>query len=128
MNEKIMHLATSSAPATGVTYEREAVRRLAYCIAEIRKHQAELQAQTIHVLLEIALQPDITMAELMKKTGLSQSSCSRNVMLLTDRDRHDKPGLGMVKSMPDPSDHRRKIARLTPKGETLIAQLADFVR
>jgi DNA-binding MarR family transcriptional regulator len=128
MTDMPMNLATDSAPASTVSYEKLAVKRLANCIVEIRKHQAELQAQTIHVLLEVAIQPGLNMSELMRKTGLSQASCSRNVMLLSDRDRHDKPGLGLVRSELDPIDNRRKIVRLTPKGETLVSQLADLVR
>lgn len=117
--------STSSTPAR---YDKLAVRRLARCIAELRALHSEIQAQTIHVLLEVAIQPDITMGGLVKKTGLAQASCSRNVSLLSIRDRHDRPGLGLVESEEDPAERRRKIVRLTPNGQELIALLADIVR
>ncbi|OUE44484.1 hypothetical protein BZY95_06355 [Billgrantia desiderata SP1] len=109
-------------------FDRLAVRRLARCIAEIRELHPEIQAQSIHLLLEVAIQPDITMGELIRKTHLSQASCSRNVSLLSDMDRHDRPGLGLVEAREDPAERRRKIVRLTPKGRELIAQLADIIR
>ncbi|EWG97932.1 MarR family winged helix-turn-helix transcriptional regulator [Halomonas sp. BC04] len=129
MNDSTIDLAagTTNSPIPA-HYDKLAVRRLARCIAEIRAVQSEIQAQSIHVLLEVAIQPEITMGGLIKKTGLSQASCSRNVTLLSDQDRHGKPGLGLVEAEEDPAERRRKIVRLTPKGKELIALLADIVR
>lgn len=109
-------------------YDKLAVQRLARCIKELRELNSEIQAQAVHLLLEIAIQPDITMSQLCVKTRLSQASCSRNVSLLSLNARHDRPGLGLVKAEEDPRERRRKIVRLTPKGEELIASLADIVR
>jgi DNA-binding MarR family transcriptional regulator len=128
MNDLPMPPPAEASLATRVSYERQAVRRLARCISEIRELHPEIQAQTIHVLLEVAIQPGITMRQLLKKTSLSQSSCSRNVSLLTDRDRHGNHGLGLVEAKEDPAERRRKIVTLTPKGQELIALLADIVR
>lgn len=113
--------------ASQISYEKQAVRLLAHCISEIRELHPEIQAQTIHVLLEVAIQPGITMGQLMKKTLLSQSSCSRNVSLLADWNRHGYPGLGLVKTKEDPTERRRKIVTLTLKGRELVALLADIV-
>lgn len=114
--------------ASRISYEKQTVRRLARCISEIRELHPEIQAQTFHVLLEVAIQPGITMSQLLKKTSLSQSSCSRNVSLLADTDRHGNPGLGLVEAKEDPIERRRKIVTLTLKGQELIALLADIVR
>lgn len=108
--------------------DRLALKRLVSCISEIRRLHPEIQSQTIHLLLEVAIQPDITMSELIRKTNLSQASCSHNVSLLSNRDRDNKPGLGLVESREDPAERRRRIVKLTQKGQELMASLADLIR
>lgn len=130
MPDERQHDGPCRASANPARYDKLAVRRLARCIAELRAIHSEVPTQTIHVLLEVAIQPDITMGELVKKTRLSQASCSRNVALLSNREAEGdvKAGLGLVESEEDPVERRRKIVRLTPKGQELIALLADIVR
>lgn len=39
-----------------------------------------------------------------------------------------KPGLDLVYTQEDPSERRRKLARLTAKGEELVSLVVDSVR
>jgi DNA-binding MarR family transcriptional regulator len=73
-------------------------------------------------LLTIAREPGLTMQTLAKRTGLAQSSCSRNVAMLSLWHRLKKPGFDLVESVDDPRERRRKIIFLTLKGQRLVTK------
>ncbi|MYL24376.1 hypothetical protein GLV89_11380 [Halomonas alkaliantarctica] len=118
----MMELSTTT-PDTPIICDKLTVGQLARFIGEFRELRSEIQAKTIHLLLEIAKQPGITISELGMRTGLSRVSCSRSVSLLYRRDRHGKPGLGLVRSDEDPVKPRRNVVRLTKEGQELFARL-----
>jgi DNA-binding MarR family transcriptional regulator len=102
--------------------------RAAHFIAQFRSLSSDLPIQTAVIFMTIAQEPGITVKTLMRKTKLSQSSCSRNIALLSKIDRHGKPGHGMVEARADPSDSRRQMIYLTPKGVEFTAILKDILR
>ncbi|OIN07922.1 MarR family winged helix-turn-helix transcriptional regulator [Oceanisphaera psychrotolerans] len=106
--------------------ERIALRRLAQSIGEIREASSDLTLQAAHMFLLIAVQPGITSKEIIRETGFSQSSCSRNLAMLSKIHRLGKPGLDLVTAEEDPAERRRKALRLTSKGKELAARLADI--
>ena len=108
--------------------DRIAIHRLLSAVEEIRNISTDMPMQTLHILLLVAANPGITIAELIKKTGLSQSSCSRNLALLSKTHRLGKPGLDLAEAREDPRERRRKVVRLTPKGRETVALIADSVR
>ncbi|WP_114417533.1 MarR family transcriptional regulator [Marinospirillum perlucidum] len=91
------------------------IKRLLGAVAAIREVAPEIGIQAVHLLLEVARKPGITVSELISKTGLSQSSCSRNLALLSAQHRLGKPGLNLVYTQDDPKERRRKLAYLTEK-------------
>jgi DNA-binding MarR family transcriptional regulator len=76
-----------------------------------------------HALLCIALRPGITMQELGREIGVSQSSTSRNAQTLGQWHRAGKPGYGVIETVEDPRDTRRKIMFLTAKGRDVIGKV-----
>jgi DNA-binding MarR family transcriptional regulator len=94
---------------------------------EFRKLDPCLQMQTAAVFLTIAHENGINMAKIGEITGLGQSSCSRNVAALSKFNRLNKPGLGLVKASEDPTERRRKIVTLTPKGKQVAKALQLFI-
>lgn len=108
-------------------YDRTALERLSRCIKELRRLSPELPIQAAHVFLTVATEPGASTPELMRRTGLAQSSCSRNVALLSDRHRKGRPGLGLVTAECDPFDGRRHIMRLTAQGTALAQTLATII-
>ncbi|NOJ48431.1 MarR family winged helix-turn-helix transcriptional regulator [Bradyrhizobium archetypum] len=80
-------------------------------------------AQTVTCLLVIASRPGITMQELAEETGLSQSSCSRNVAVLSRWETYGKPGLGLVEAFEEPRERRRKIVYLTADGQQKVQSI-----
>ena len=79
--------------------------------------------QQADVLLAIAAKPGLTMNELSKLTGLSQSSISRNVSAMSKYHRLGKEGLNLVEAVTDPRETRRRLVYLTPHGKMFITKL-----
>lgn len=122
------YVSDSETEAAERVTARIGIIRLIGAVTVIREVAPEIGIQAVHLLLEVARKPGITVGELMRKTGLSQSSCSRNLALLSAQHRLGKPGLDLVYTQEDPSERRRKLARLTPKGEELVSLVVDSVR
>ena len=122
------HIPDNEGEATERVAARICITRLIGAVTVIREVAPDIGIQAVHMLLEVARKPGITVSELIRKTGLSQSSCSRNLALLSAQHRLGKPGLDLVYTQEDPSERRRKLARLTPKGEELVSLVVDSVR
>lgn len=122
------HIPDIEGEATERVAARIGITRLIGAVVVIREVAPDIGIQAVHMLLEVARKPGITVSELIRKTGLSQSSCSRNLALLSAQHRLGKPGLDLVYTQEDPSERRRKLARLTPKGEELVSLVVDSVR
>lgn len=88
-----------------------------------------LSASTVLMLLYVMQYPDSTVKKLEQVTGLSRSSASRHVLVLTERgDRaRSRPGLGLVTTYEDAVDARVKRVKLTPKGQKLASDIAKIM-
>jgi DNA-binding MarR family transcriptional regulator len=100
------------------------LNKLSLALSVIRVLDDSIPAQTLAVFLEIARhgKDGISVAELATTCGLAGSSASRNVAALSEWHWLKRPGLGLVVAECDPMDTRRKIIRLTAKGERVVAQ------
>lgn len=65
--------------------------------------------------------------ELEAKGGFSRASSSRYAKTLSDKDRHQKPGLMVVTYERDPKDDRRKIMRISKKGKLILEQVKNVL-
>jgi DNA-binding MarR family transcriptional regulator len=79
-----------------------------------------MPSQTAECLLVIAANPGISMQKLQDETGLAQSSCSRNVAMLSKWHRLGKPGYDLVEAVDDPNERRRKIVFLNKNGQRAV--------
>lgn len=96
-------------------------------LKRFREHDPEMQMQTAQTFITVALNPGISMTELSEKVGISQASCSRNVAALSRVHRLNKPGLDLVVAAEDPMERRRKVVKLTPKGQRLAEALTKLL-
>lgn len=87
----------------------------------VRKQGELLTHQALQILLNIMVQPGITMQGLERPTGLNLSSVSRNLQALGEWHRLGRPGLNFVETADDPTERRRKIAFLTKKGREFLS-------
>jgi DNA-binding MarR family transcriptional regulator len=96
-------------------------------LAALREIDPYLPTQTAECLLTVALQPGLSMAQLAERTGLAQSSCSRNVSALSKWHRMGKEGYDLVEAVDDPRERRRKIIFLTTKGKMLVQTVLQTI-
>lgn len=96
-------------------------------LEEFRKLDPEMPLQTAATFLTIALEEGITMKRLGEKLGISQSSCSRNVAVLSKHHRLNKPGHDLVYAAEDPVERRRKIVCLTAKGKRILESIVNIL-
>jgi len=97
-------------------------------MAEFRKLDNEIQAQTVQTFLAIAMnkKDKVPMADLSEILGVSQASCSRNVAFFTDWTRKKVKGPNLLASREDPMERRRKLVYLTPKGKQFYNSLENI--
>ena len=80
------------------------------------------------LLFDVALYPDEPQMERAKRLNLDKTTVSRGLARLAQfGDRSGAP-LQLVMEYPDPNSRRRMLARLTPKGEALIKQVAKVAK
>jgi len=85
----------------------------------------DLQVQTVSTLLHIAMNRELPMQDLERRTGLSQAAVSRNVARLGGGLSISAPGLGLIEAYEDPAYRRRKLVRLTPRGAAFARELSE---
>ena len=105
------------------TTKKDAVFAVTRIITMLRTLSPGMPMQQADILFQIAIHPGLTMAELVKRTGLSQSSVSRNVAALSKYHRLGEPGLDLVETLNDPRDPRRRLMFLNTNGKTFITKL-----
>lgn len=86
----------------------------------------ELPIQMAVVFLQISIHKEIAMKDLMKITGLSQASISRNIAALSELHRMDKPGYNLIIREEDPAERRRKIVRLNSRGKRVVSRISGL--
>lgn len=109
--------------ATTETTKRDAAATVSRVINMLRQLSPDMPMQQADVLLQIAMHPGLTMADISKRTGLSQSSVSRNVSAMSKYHRLGKPGLDLVEAAIDPREPRRRLVFLTVNGKAFITKL-----
>ena len=88
-----------------------------------RLNAPEIPAQQVLTFCHVADRAELPMAELLKLTGLAQSSVSRTVAKLGQGESPREPGFGLIEAYEDPYFRRRKLVRLTPRGKELAKEL-----
>ena len=101
---------------------RTLLSNLTLPLEAFRAHREEVPLHMLVVFLHIAQREGIGAAELMRLTGLSQASVSRNIHAL-GQGKGGEPGLGLVTQTIDPSNTRARIVKLTPKGIALAKEM-----
>lgn len=87
----------------------------------------EVPAQVLSCFLYIAAHNPCHKQALEEDLDFTTASASRNIDMLCVKNRLKKPGFGLVWKDYDPSNRRRLMCGLTPKGEALIRQLKDTI-
>ena len=89
----------------------------------LRQMDREIPGQLVSAFLYIASHNPCHKQAIEEDLDLKTSSASRLTDWLSDYHRLGKPGLGLILKYKDPSNYRRIIVELTPKGEALAKQM-----
>jgi DNA-binding MarR family transcriptional regulator len=84
---------------------------------------AEMSVNTLLVMTYIAQHEGQSTAEIGKALGLSSMAASRSVRLLSEQEKANKSGLGLVFFQNHPTDLRKRLVHLTTKGKTFVKGL-----
>lgn len=101
--------------------------KLAQAIEHLRTFDKEIPAQVIATFLYVASHDDCNKIDMEKVLAFSTASGSRNTDWLSEFHRLNKPGLGLITKYRDPTNRRRQILKLTPKGRILVQQLKNIL-
>ena len=101
--------------------------KLAYAIEHFRTLDKEIPAQVIATFLHVASHDDCSKVDLEKALAFSTASGSRNTDWLSEFHRLNKAGLGLITKYRDPTNRRRQILKLSPKGRILVQQLKNIL-
>ena len=97
----------------------------------LRRLDSEMPIQYAVSFLNIALHEDkeegLAVQDLESLVGLSQSATSRNVQALSKWFKPKVPGHDLVESFENPMDRRKKIVRLTQKGQHMISGISKLL-
>jgi DNA-binding MarR family transcriptional regulator len=110
--------------------DSKTARRLLMFIEEFRKISPFINAGQIAIFLHIAAVPGnqgISMKDIERRTGISSSAVSRNVLALSETEKVGKPGHNLVETFDDLQDRRNKLVRLKPKGVRVYNTLIELL-
>lgn len=92
------------------------------------KLDPDMTLTRLNIFLQIAKGTDVLVRDLVKTTGLGQSTIARTVALLSDKPmRGKKEGLHWVAAHPDPDDPRRVMINLTKKGQAIVSDMEEIL-
>lgn len=106
------------------------LKTLLRVVTHLRRNDKEMPMSRLQVLLQIAQAgPDGALVrDLIKATGMNQSTVARTIAHLEDKQVRGNPApLGLVRSFPDPDDPRRVRVVLTARGETLLSDVETLM-
>ena len=89
----------------------------------LRTQHREIPAQAVTVLLYVASHNPCHKQAIEEDQQLTTASCSRMIDVLADgtgRKGVSTKGLGLITKITDPSNKRRHLLSLTPKGEKFV--------
>ena len=89
---------------------------LCVAVRGLEEHGNEGRILDAQLLLHLNQNGAATYQEMEDVLGTSNASISRTVSRLSDVNRLGKPGYGLVEKLIDPSEGRRYLVRLSPKG------------
>jgi DNA-binding MarR family transcriptional regulator len=109
-------------PALAPDEERR-LRSLVRIVDHFEDHSPQIPASMIEAFLLVALNEGCSLRQVVEMSGKPQSTMSRQLLDLGDRNRTGAPGLGLVEWRIAPEELRRKEYYLTPKGRALLKRI-----
>jgi DNA-binding MarR family transcriptional regulator len=107
---------------------RPSTKKLSLILSVVRDIDDTMPVQELACFLEVASRDgEMGIMELSGILNISTSSASRNISALSEWHYRKKQGLGLVQTVVDPMELRKKNVILTAKGKRLIEQINDIL-
>jgi DNA-binding MarR family transcriptional regulator len=103
--------------------EERRLRALVHILEYFQDHEPQIPASMIEAFLLVALNESCSLRDIVELSGKPQSTVSRHLLDLGERNRKMEPGLGLVAWRIAPDELRRKEYTLTPKGRSLLRRI-----
>lgn len=104
------------------------LHKVSLLMTAFRNVNPTMSIQVCHTLALIAIHEGVSLVELGRISGFKMSTISRNILDLGTRNRKREPGYGLVETVTDPMELRKKKILLTSKGRELIRQVLDIMK
>lgn len=107
------------------------LRGLLRVATHMKKYDSEMTMSRVQVLLLIAgaNEDGALVRDLTKRTGLNQSTVARILSHLGEKPlRGHKEALNWITTTPDHEDPRRVRCVLTPRGQTVVAEIETLLK
>lgn len=118
-------------PESSAPLWRERTDELMWKVCRIhelfRLQDREVPGQLVSVFCFIASHNPCHFQAIQDGLNMTPNSVSRNTDWLSDYHRLGKPGMGLVRKYKDPTNMRRMIAELTPKGLSMVSQIKEIL-
>ena len=101
--------------------------KLLHAFELLRTLEREVPGQVVSAFLYVASHNPCHKQAVEEDLDFKTSSGSRTTDWLSDYHRLGKPGLGLIEKYKDPSNYRRVMLKLTPKGEALAEQMKELI-
>jgi DNA-binding MarR family transcriptional regulator len=97
------------------------------CLQAFQQHDRAMPTSMANTFLLVALNEGKSMREYRNIARVPESTMSRHLLDLGDRNRQMGPGLGLIERRRVPTNLRANKYTLTPKGRTLLSKLVHAV-
>jgi DNA-binding MarR family transcriptional regulator len=94
-------------------------------LVHVLDHFDAAPASMIEAFLLVAMNEGCSLKDVVEMSGKPQSTVSRHLLDLGDRNRQGEPGLGLVAWRIAPDELRRKEYTLTAKGRALLRRILE---
>jgi DNA-binding MarR family transcriptional regulator len=112
-------------PAQLEAAEERKLRALRHILSYFQEHEPQIPASMIDAFLIVAMNEGCSLRDAVAMSGKPQSTISRHLLDLGERNRKKEPGLGLVAWRIAPDELRRKEFYLTPKGRALLRRILE---
>ena len=110
-----------------ITSEQRKLHQLNTLLREFRDINSNISVHVVQTFLLVCVHEGCSLADILKITGWHQSTISRFLLDLGPKLRDGSPGYGLVQSERDPTELRKNIYTLTPKGRELKRKVLDLI-
>lgn len=86
--------------------------------------EPDMSLQQAKCLFIVAQEEEgMSLSDIAKKAGIGLATASRYISALGKINRHRQEGLQLIESFEDPMERRKKVIRLTKKGQITIRKI-----